>query len=304
MVQDKLQSELENDNKWITANLNQYLAPGKKRELIYRWADNLEKLHEIGIFKESITTIAGHIKNHLKESGNEHALPYVREVLPPKYKEMKYSHTDYQSNELQGEVILSSDSSIKADAKVLLADDCKRINANYALRLTRTIEILQGFRSDLLTDVILEPEIPEKEMEEYFLLWDAAIKRCREVRDGREKVLPSTQHLLHYTLTLATLNHAYSKYVALIREFANITAKQAGKILKGRVTHVENLYNPKSRLEARYAGYYGTPCQHCEGYDDLCWRVDFKYNSDSFKMMLYCYRCGKWDEVKTEKLQS
>jgi len=290
------EEELLQDNKWIVSNLGKYLEPGKKRELILRWEDNLERLHELGIYDQPITTICGYVRNQLKEAGHIHALPYVNEVTPFKYKEMKYSPYSSQEDD-EASDILTSDSSESEEAKILLAQDCKKINSHYILRLERTIKLLNEVKKSLETDTALEPEIPEIELEEYFVRWDGALDRTQEVLDGRQQVLPSTQHMLFYALSQATLNNAYSNYVRFMREFASITAKQSGKILRGHVTKLLLLYEPKNQNEAIYNGFYGTQCEDCG-----TWRVEYKYNSDKSRFMLFCYAKGHWNEAKTKEL--
>jgi len=287
--------DLEEDIQWIIRNLNKYLEPGKKKELILRWADNLEQLHNLNVFQQPITEISATIKFHLKSEGLNHALPYVHEVLPFKYKDIDRMTKEYREEWLSEE-ILGVDSSDE-DAKNLLAVDCKKLNHQYISRLERTIVYLQQFKKNLETDTALEDKIPEPELEEYLIRWDGALNMLQEVLDGRDRVLPSALHLLFYGKAQATLNDAFAKYVLYIREFASITAKQAGKLLKGHVTKVELLYEPKNRMEARYAGFYGIQCEECG-----TWRISYKYNPDKSKFMLYCYANGHWNKVKTEPL--
>jgi hypothetical protein len=295
-------SELESDNDWITKNLKQYLAPGKKKELICRWADNLEKLHELGKFKKPVCEISTDIKVYMKAHNMHHALPYVHEVLAPKYKTLTNLGKDFKDTTENEEILVQNSSNHLLDSKTLLAQDCVKGNANYVQRLDRTIKILSLFKHDLETTVPLEIEIPERELEEYFLRWDIMLKRCKEIRDGREKVLPTTQHLLHFAAIQTTLNNVYSQYVKYVREFSILTPKQTGKILKGKVSEIDILYEPKNMREAKFAGFYGTQCQRCEGFDTASWRVEYKYNSDSNNFGLYCYKCGKWHKPKTERL--
>ena len=287
--------EIQKDIQWILNNLTVYLAPGKKRELILRWADDLVDLHKLGEYTEPLTTICSHIRAHLRSIHQEHALPYVNEVLPFKFKEMKYTPSEFLDEDI-GSEILTYDSSDQ-DAKILLAEDCKKLNHQYISRLDRTISYLQQFKKCLETDTPLEDKIPEKELQEYLVRWDGALILMKEVLDGRDKVLPSTLHMMFYAKAQATLNDAYSKYVTYIRDFASITAKQAGKLLKGHVTKVELLYEPKNRQEARHAGFYGIQCQECG-----TWRVSYKYNPNSASFMLYCYANGHWSRVKTERM--
>jgi len=280
------------DIKWILQNLTQYLAPGKKRELILRWADDLVELHRRGEYTEALTTITSHIRAHMRDHHLEHAIPYVNEILPFKFKEAKYINVDYRDE--IGSDFLASDSS---DVKTLLADDIKKTNINYCLRLERTIKILQSLKHSLETDTLYETEIPEKELEEFLVRWDGAIDRCSEILDGRHQVMPSTQHMLFYALSVSTLNYTYSTYVRFIRDFERMTPKQSGKILRGHVTKMELLYEPKNRQEARYAGFYGVPCETCGS-----WRQEYRFNSNSNKFELYCYKGMHWNHIITEKL--
>jgi len=280
----------EEDIKWIKANLTQYLAPGKKKELILRWADDLVQLAKQGIYKEPLTHISTTITTHLKSEDLKHALPYVHEVLPFKFKDpVKMTRLD---EDLFREEILTQDSS-----KVLLADDVKKTNINYCLRLDRTIKVLQSLKHSLETDTLYETEIPEKELEEFLVRWDGAIDRCAEILDGRHQVMPSTQHILFYALSVSTLNYTYSTYVRFIRDFERMTPKQSGKILRGHVTKMELLYEPKNRQEARHAGFYGIQCEICGS-----WRQEYRFDSNSNRFMLYCYKGMHWNEVVTEKL--
>jgi len=280
------------DIKWIQANLTQYLAPGKKRELILRWADDLVELHKRGEYKEPLTTITSHIRAHLRAKDMVYAIPYVNEILPFKFKDSKYMSNQFFEYEDEGSEILAYDSS-----KNLLQYDVKKTNINYCLRLDRTIKILQSLKHSLETDTLYETEIPEKELEEFLLRWDGSIDRCSEILDGRHQVMPSTQHILFYALSVSTLNYTYSTYVRFIRDFERMTPKQSGKILRGHVTKMELLYEPKNRQEARHAGFYGVQCETCGSY-----RQEYRFDSNSNKFMLYCYKGMHWNDVISEKL--
>jgi len=194
--------------------------------------------------------------------------------------------------ELFREEILTQTSS-----SILLADDVKKTNINYCLRLERTIKILQSLKHSLETDTLYETEIPEKELEEFLLRWDGAIDRCSEILDGRHQVMPSTQHMLFYALSVSTLNYTYSTYVRFIRDFERMTPKQSGKILRGHVTKMELLYEPKDRQDARHAGFYGVRCETCGS-----WRQEYRFDSNSNRFMLYCYSGMHWNDVISEKL--
>jgi len=278
------------DIKWIQANLTQYLVPGKKRELILRWADDLVELHKRGEYKEPLTTISSHITNHLKAQDLRHALPYVHEVLPFKFKDpVKMTRLE--------EDFIREDFLTQSSSKDLLADDVKKTNINYCNRLDRTIKILQSLKHSLETDTLFETEIPEHELEEFLLRWDGSMDRCSEILDGRHQVMPSTQHILFYALSVSTLNYTYSTYVRFIRDFERMTPKQSGKILRGHVTKMELLYEPKNRQEARHAGFYGVRCEQCGS-----WRIEYRFDSNSNKFQLYCYKGMHWNDVISEKL--
>jgi len=278
------------DIRWILANLTQYLAPGKKRELILRWADDLVELQKRGEWQHDINEIAGTIRTHLKQNDLTHALPYVHEVLPFKFKKDTRPISIFEDYKDQ-EILISNSSA------TLLADDVKKTNINYCLRLERTIKILQSLKHSLETDTLYETEIPEKELEEFLLRWDGSIDRCSEILDGRHQVMPSTQHMLFYALSVSTLNYTYSTYVRFIRDFERMTPKQSGKILRGHVTKMELLYEPKNRQEARHAGFYGVECETCGS-----WRQEHRFNSNSNKFELYCYKGMHWNRIVTEKL--
>jgi len=280
----------EEDIKWILANLTKYLEPGKKKELILRWADDLVELKKRGKWEPPITEICTTIVTHLRENEQLHAIRYVREVLPFKFKN-PVMMTRLEDDELS-DINVTIDSS-----QVLLADDVKKTNINYCLRLERTIKILQSLKHSLETDTLYETEIPEKELEEFLLRWDGSIDRCSEILDGRHQVMPSTQHILFYALSVSTLNYTYSTYVRFIRDFERMTPKQSGKILRGHVTKMELLYEPKNRQEARHAGFYGIQCEICGS-----WRQEYRFDSNSNRFMLYCYKGMHWNEVTTERL--
>ncbi len=194
-------------------------------------ADDLVELKKRGRWDHPITEISGEIKSHLKSINQTHAIPYVHEVLPFKFKEITNIGKDFpflEQYEDMNEEILVRDSS-----QVLLADDVRKTNINYCLRLERTIKILQSLKHSLETDTLFETEIPEKELEEFLLRWDGAINRCSEILDGRHQVMPSTQHMLFYALSVSTLNYTYSTYVRFIRDFERMTPKQAEQRIKG-----------------------------------------------------------------------
>jgi len=205
----------EEDIKWIQANLTKYLEPGKKRLLILRWADDLVELHKRGKWEPPITEICTTIVSHLREQEQLHAIRYVREVLPFKFKN-PIMMSRLEEDELS-DVNVTIDSS-----KDLLADDVKKTNINYCLRLDRTIKILQSLKHSLETDTLYETEIPEEELEEFLLRWDCAIDRCSEILDGRHQVMPSTQHMLFYALLLS-----YSSFIRF--SFSSSLARHMGQ---------------------------------------------------------------------------
>lgn len=282
-----LKSQLQTPGNFI---YDIYNSPSPKKDLILKWAQSLEELHNLGEFKEPITEISTVIHDELKEMKLDRARAWAWEVLPHKYKNLSKIHNEDEDlvSSVQPSEISSKD----------LAYKCQQANKGYIRRLDKTIDILKKVKHNLETRTIFVPKLDQRELGEFYLIWDHSTKRLEEILDGREKVLPSQQHILFFCLAEATKTFTFSQYVRHIRDLANLTPKQAGKILRGYIKHVQDLYNPKTRMEACEVGYYGIECDECGS-----WRVEYKYNSDSQNYELFCHACKTWHQkVPTEKL--
>lgn len=271
-----------------------YNTPSPKKDLILGWAKELERLHELGDYKEPINTISAHIHRELKKMNLESAKFWAWEVLPAKYKNPEYNRIIEEENDL-AVVNPAKDSS----EKEALRYKCHVSNILYIKRLERTIEVLTRFKKKLMTDTIFVTKLNQKELGEFYTVWDSRIKHCVDILDGREKVMPTTQHFLFATLATETQSFTYSAYVRFIKDFNELTPKQAGKILRGHVSHVHPLWDPQNRAEAIEVGFVGSQCVQCGS-----WRVEYKYNSDDRvkDFQGFCHACRTWHKIKKQKL--
>jgi len=88
--------------EWIEKALNDpnsgehriYLSNAPRKDLITRWATNLELLHDAGEWHQDINTISGYIQSKFRAWKMESAQYYVMDVLDYKYKNL--SHINYQ----------------------------------------------------------------------------------------------------------------------------------------------------------------------------------------------------------------
>lgn len=290
---------IQEDIQWIKDQLQMpgsvlqkiYASSTPKKDLLLHWGYKLERLHELHIYKWNLSHISTTIKNELKEIGLESALPYVHEVLPYKYKR------PYDIAIEEEELLLNED-----EPRIEKNSDPKKLNKNLIKLLDRTIKVLTNSKKSLERrkpkPIYIEPHIPRREFIEYSTKWKYAISRLKQVLDGREKVPPTTMHMLIYCLAHATLSDTYAKFILYRKEEAKLTPKQCGKIIKGRVSKMSLLYEPKSSGKAMSMGYSGMICDECGSY-----RTERKYNSNVDKHRLYCYSCGEWTKLKTEMIK-
>lgn len=274
-----------------------YNNPSPKKDLLLAWAKELEVQQKLGGYEKPITEISTTIRHELKEMQMTSAIHWLKKVLPHKYKNESYIHDE---DEDLGDIQYPENSSLSKEDKEYRL---KQMNASYIKRLSKTIENLKNIRTNLETKVEFVPKLDQAELGKFYMHWDFANKRITEILDGRDKVLPSQQHVLFFALANATQSFTFSMFVRKIRDLAVLTPKQAGKILRGHITHVQDLFDPKNRMEACEVGFYGTQCQFCEKFDKASWRVEYKYNKDSGNYELFCHQCHTWDKiVKTEPL--
>lgn len=271
-----------------------YESNSPKKDHIRAWAEALEQLHELGEYKDDITTISSHIRGELKQMGLNKAIVWAKQVLPIKYKDPAMIHAkrllDYEYQEMNR----GGEHPEKKKTKEQITLE----NKPYTDEIDKDISILEQFKKKLETTEFVV-NIPPNKLDEYFTRKEGLRVLIRQAMDGRNKVLPAQLHLLLHAYTESTKNHAFSKYMEYAKEIINLTSKQAVRLLSGRVTEVELLYEPKNRKEARLSNFVGIQCPECGSF-----RMDIKYDSDATRDRLYCHACKTWNEIKTEKLMN
>jgi len=286
--------------KWIEQELftpgtvenSIWVSNAPKRDLVTKWADYLEQLHGLGVYDAPVNTISSHISARFRQNHMESAIHWARHSLDHKFKNLKY---DYQMEE---DMIIEGGRHDHIDSS-----DYRIVNEEYIGIIQNSIKVLQEFQEALEKEMPIQSYIPAPEWGEYKLRMNYSIDRLHQILDGREKVPPTTMHLLVYAKMQATLSDAYSHYVRYRKEEAELTPKQTGKILKGHVSKIALLYEPKSEQEALSAGFYGQQCEKCDS-----WRTEKKVNTNNNNWMLYCYSNHKpdqpqWSNLKTKIIQ-
>ncbi len=292
--------EIKQELSWIETALQNpnsvehkiYLSNAPRKDLITRWATNLELLHEIGEYHKDINTISTHISDKFRTWKMDNAIHYVSEVLDFKYKnpnKMNYPRVEQPHK----------------DSSELISFEAKQSNQTLIDYLKNTIEALKSNVDRLSKDVFLESKIPEKELEQLCMNWEHILKRHQEAFDGREKVLSSHQHLMMYALSEFSLNHAYIEYVKYAKEDTKLTEKQSSKLSRLHMNKIDTLFDPKNFLEAKELGFYGMQCGVCGS-----WRTEKRYNPNTVgsQDQLYCFNIHKdkvkdqWSPLKTMKM--
>jgi len=276
------------ENDWIEQELFRpgtvensiWCSNSPKRDLITKWAENLEKLHDAGIYTDEVSSISSYISNKLRMSGMESAVHWVRHALDFKYKRAYSSMEGDSTGETQ------NGREDRLDSSILLQDEAVLSNKLLISFYKRTVIELGKAMARLSKDIILEPKIPANELEQMMLIWDNMLQKHREAWDGREKVLSTQQYIMGYCLANYSLNHSYSKYLLYQEKKLTLTPKQAGKLEKLQVKKVQEIFDPKSFEEAMDLGFYGQQCEKCGS-----WRTERRYNNDKGeqKDQLYCF---------------
>jgi len=315
-------SELKNDITWIKKHIGTkgnplyklYESNSPKKDLIMDWGRKLEKLHTLGGYEKPITTISTTIRTDLKALGLKEALNWAGEILPFKYKDTSYQH----GNRFLNYSGLEDRIGQRGESSSIEKIDYSAVNISYIEDLEADVIIIKQFIHDLKTNTEFVPKLDQAELEEYYTRKRGIRNKLLSIKDGREKILPHTQHWIFAALTICTQNDIYVKYVLNVRNFANkvkkITAKQMGKVLRGHVTKMDIMYEPKSIEEAKDNGFTGFQCDYCGN-----WRVENRYTGDANReecqieeleyieansFAFYCYACGKWMNPKSKKLAS
>jgi len=273
-----------------------YLSDAPRKDLITRWASNLEILSNAGEFHQDVNTISGYIQTKFRTWGMERAQHYVSAVLDFKYKDVSHTINAYRED--------PSSYENRTDSSNLLSFEAKQTNTLLISFMLHTINALKSNIDRLRKDVILESKLPEKEQELMFLNWQHILKRHQEAWDGREKVLSTQQHIMAYCLSGFSLNHAYIEYVRYAKEDTKLTEKQASKMARLQTNKIDHLFEPKNFMEAKELGFYGQRCGKCGSF-----RTEKRWNTDKSKDLLYCFDIhddknkDQWDILKTMKLE-
>ena len=291
--------EIKQELSWIETALQDpnsvehriYLSNAPRKDLITRWAENLEKLHEAGEFQQDINTISSYISQKFRTWKMESAVHYVREVLDFKYKIITNKAKIDEDNP-------------RLDSSDLISFEASQSNQILTRFLTNTIEALKSNLTRLNKDVLLQSKIPENEQEQLYLNWAHILKRHQEAWDGREKVLSTTQHLMAFALSQFSLNHAYVEYTKYAKDDTKLTEKQASKMARLQTNKVDELFNPQNFAEAKELGFRGQQCGKCGS-----WRTESRYNPEAQKNMLFCFAIhedknkDQWESLKTMKME-
>jgi hypothetical protein len=262
-----------------------------KQDRIREWAKTLERLHDLGEYIQPIDTISSFIAAELKSIGAPHIISYARGILSDKYKDPSKIHKErlfeHEINEIRDaqrrEKVKSDELHYKLNQRYrdLLIQDSKLF-----LLLAKKLETAEFVNK-------IDPYL----LDQHFTAWKQGSKNITQMLDDRSSVMPEKLHMLVYGYMQGTKSHAFSEYVKILLHTITITPKQTVRLLTGRVTKVESLYEPENQFEARHKGFHGEPCDECGS-----WRVDVKYNTDKNRNQSFCYSCKEWSEVKVGEL--
>lgn len=289
--------EVQNKIQWIKDNLNApgspireiYSTKSPKRDLIVKWASYVEQLATLGVYKKPLSSISTFITGELRAMGLTEAVPYVSEVLPFKYKDPSRIHNAEGIN-------TSPDQPDKISSK--LKTRFKKENKNYIVFLKAAQNIIGKVIAKMEKENFCSL-LEQDELEEFLLRGNQAVQQLKEALDGRTEVPYTRQHIFIFAFVHATMNHAYAHYIKDVKKYEKITPKQAGKIIRGEVKHLQLLFEPKDRIQAINVGFYGFPCDYCGS-----WRVKVKWQTSKSQNTPYCFKCGKFNEdLKTEILR-
>lgn len=286
----KFKADLK-DPKTFTYSI--YQSDDPKANHIREWAKALKDLHTLGVYKDEIWTISTHIRRELIAMGIPQAIPHARKSLPDEYKDLTKVHARtllaYEMEQMRDH---HDPETVKSK------EDYARINKRSIQRYTETRDTINKFLDKLHKheyDNKIEPFL----LDEMQTNHDQSNKNLNDAMDGRDKVLPEKLHLMMQAATEVNKSHAFVNYLLHVRKLLEqvMTSKQNNKIITGRITKVEVLYDPKSRSMARHAGFSGIKCGECSS-----WRIDERY--DGARNRLFCFACKTWNDIKTEKLVS
>lgn len=219
--------ELKNNELWLKEQIKQpdsllrdmYSTDSPKKDVIVKWAENLERQHELEEKLERPTTlksvgeISSYIKSQLRDLGvHKSTFSYVHEVLGYKYKNEKYDTSEKDENE--------GDAEHRQISSNLIADFDQE-NASIIETINQQIEFLKNFRTKARSSHILSLLNSKQllEYEETNLRIQATQLLADQLIDDRQSVPLHAQLKLIMAVVGSTNNFAAGMYVSQIKQF-------------------------------------------------------------------------------------
>lgn len=219
--------ELENKEVLLKEDLKKpdtllreaYFSDSPKKNLIVKWAENLEERHDLEIeLHRSLTVktvggISSYIKSELKKMGvPSSTLSYVHESLGHKYKYEKYDSSEKDESEGDAEQRLNSSN--------LIANYSKE-NTSLLETIHQQIEFLKNFRNKAKSSRILSALSPAEllQYEETNLRIQASQLFAGQIIDDRQSVPILAQLKLVMAIVASTNNFAAGQYVSQVKQY-------------------------------------------------------------------------------------
>lgn len=191
-------------------------------DLINSWAEHLEKLHDLGVYKDPIGTIATNIKMELTKIGVHAAsIDYVHRVLPYKYK----NASKIRGENLQDSVPQNSSeeiATVREENKILL---------DWIKRRKEFFDWLENILSTNHYWSILD----EKEkiaFEQFLYLEDVSYDVAKDSFDSRQSVPVRLQLMLVSALSAATINHGGGFFLEKIKIYGSNKKSKAIELVR------------------------------------------------------------------------
>lgn len=304
-ILDDFEDLLKSKNKLI----EMLATSSQKTHTVIVLADAMEHLYTYG--KSDIPT--DEIANFLVKKLDGFVHPStVWDNLPSRFKSHKNNPDNEERNSELGNP--SENSSLNIDPE--------KENAAWIITINNQIEFLSSFRTKLYNSnfvSVLDNE-EKKTFAETLHRVNTIIRIANKIFDDRQSVPVEFQHLLAAAFIESTDNFAAGIYISKVKDFGanrskesrekikklaeagqkvekrpdTLTPKQAIKIELGLVRKVAELFDPKSRNEALFLGYYGVQCPNPEC---RSWRVKTELNGP--KIGCHCFACEKNFDART-----
>lgn len=196
-----------------------YFSDSPKKNLIVKWAENLEQRHDLeqklqrSLTVESIGGISSYIKDELKKMGvPQSTLSYVHESLGHKYKYEKYDSSKKDDDE--------GDTEHRLDSSNLIAN-FEEENQPLIQTINQQIDFLKNFRNKAKSSKILSAISPSEllEFEETNVRIQATQLFASQIIDDRQSVPILAQLKLVMAIVGATNNFASGVYVSQVKQY-------------------------------------------------------------------------------------